>query len=289
MHRRYGTGRHYHNGQVDGVVRKAVKEGIDPVVAIQMATINCAEHYQINRDLGSVAPGKLADLVVLNDLNSFEVDRVFVGGQLMAENGKMVAELKPFTYPDWMLNSINLGGKVKSDDFRYATNVTGPKVNVRVMTAGVINKEIQEWLPVVKGEILPDVENDVLKICVVERHTGSGRIGRGFVKGFGIKRGAIGSSIAHNHHNLIVIGTNDADIAAVVNRLAECKGGFVAVQDGKVVGETLLPIAGLLSTKSGDRIVGRDGSPEPVCERDVGLPNPCAFHGVELYGIASCS
>jgi adenine deaminase len=245
----------YRNGQVDAVVRKAVTEGIDPVIAIQMGTINCAEHYMIQRDLGSVTPGKLADLVVLDDLNTFKVHQVYVGGELVAEDGKMVAEIKPYQYPAWMCDSIHIKGPMKAEDFCYCTNASGSTVKVRVMTAGVINKQVFEMLPVVNGEILPDLKNDVIKMCVVERHTASGRIGHGFVKGFGLKRGAIASSICHNHHNLIAVGTNDADIAAAFNRLAEIKGGFVAVLDGKVVGETHLPIGGLLSANSGAELV----------------------------------
>jgi adenine deaminase len=275
----------YYNGQVDGIVRKAVKEGIDPIVAIQMGSLNCAEHYMLNRDQGSVVPGKLADLVVLDDLNTFKVNQVFIGGQLVAENDRMVVELKPFKYPTWMLDSVHISGKMKKDDFRYLTNTTSPKVNVRVMTAGVINKEIHEMLPVVSGEIMPDVKNDVLKMCVVERHTASGRIGRGFVKGFGLKRGAIGSSIAHNHHNLITVGTNDADIAAVINRLSEIKGGFVAVLDGKVVGETLMPIAGLLSEKRGSELL-KDMDALNRCARELlGCSMPALFMELSFMGL----
>ena len=239
----------------------------------------------LNRDQGSIAPGKLADLVVLDELNTFKAGQVYMGGQLVAENGQMVVELKPFKYPAWMLNSVHLSGKMKKEDFRYLTNATGPKVKVRIMTAGVINKEIREMLPVVNGEILPDIKNDVLKMCVVERHNASGRIGRGFVKGFGLKRGAIGSSIAHNHHNLIAIGTNDADIAAVMNRISEIKGGFVAVLDGKVVGETLLPIAGLLSEKRGVELL-KDMDALNQCAREVlGAPMPAIFMELSFMGL----
>jgi adenine deaminase len=275
----------YYNGQVDGIVRKAVKEGIDPIVAIQMGSLNCAEHYLLNRDQGSITPGKLADIVVLDDLNTFKVNQVFIGGQLTAENGQMVVDLKPFKYPAWMLDSVHVSGIMKKDDFRYLTKATGPKVKVRIMTAKLINKEIHETLPVVNGEIMPDVENDVIKMCVVERHTASGRIGRGFVKGFGIKQGAIGSSIAHNHHNLIAMGTNDADIAAVFNRLSEIKGGFVAVLDGKVVGETLLPIAGLLSEKRGVELL-KDMDALNRCARELlDCQMPALFMELSFMGL----
>jgi adenine deaminase len=174
---------------------------------------------------------------------------------------------------------------MKGDDFRYLTKAAGPTVKVRVMTAGVINKEIDATLPVVNGEIMPAVENDVLKICVVERHTASGRIGRGFVKGFGIKRGAMASSIAHNHHNLIVVGTDDADIAAAVNRLAEIKGGFVAVQDGRVVGETWLPTAGLLSRKSGTELLSDMERLNRCAKEILGSPMPAPFMELSFMGL----
>ncbi|MBR6683434.1 MAG: adenine deaminase [Firmicutes bacterium] len=242
-------------GHLDHIVRRAVEEGIDPVTAIQMVTINCAQCFQMDHELGSITPGKCADMVLLNNLEDLKVTKVWIDGDLVAENGAMTKELAPYEYPDWATHSMHVGETITADTFKIpasAEEVTVRAIEVIPARVGSIERFIT--LKAQNGYLESDPAQDTLKTVVFERHHETGTKGVGFVKGFGIECGAMASTVAHDAHNLLVIGTNDEDMALAANTLIECGGGMVAVQNGKVLGVVPLPIAGLMNDKPAEEM-----------------------------------
>ena len=242
-------------GHLDHIVRRAVEEGIDPVTAIQMVTINCAQCFQMDHELGSITPGKCADMVLLNNLEDLQVTKVWIDGDLVAENGAMTKELAPYEYPDWATHSMHVGETITADTFKIpasAEEVTVRAIEVIPARVGSIERFIT--LKAQNGYLESDPAQDTLKTVVFERHHETGTKGVGFVKGFGIECGAMASTVAHDAHNLLVIGTNDEDMALAANTLIECGGGMVAVQNGKVLGVVPLPIAGLMNDKPAEEM-----------------------------------
>jgi adenine deaminase len=249
-------------GHIDYNVNQAIKLGLDPIKAIQIASLNAAEHFRIDDRLGALTPGRWADFILCDSLQTIKPSQVYVGGQLVAENGRLVAKVKPIKYAAWLRNMVKVKRGTKPADFvfrhpersRAAAHSKGLTDSVKVRVIEIVPDQIINYfreaeLKVVNGEIQPDITHDVLKIAIVERHGKNGNSQVAWCKGFGLKRGAIGGTVAHDHHNIVVLGTNDADLAAVVRRLAKIKGGFVAVENGKVLAEVPLPVAGLMSDK----------------------------------------
>jgi len=234
-------------GDIDAVVRKAISEGLEPVRALQMATINTAEYFRLH-DRGAIAPGYLANLITITDLPKLEVDRVFYKGKLVARQGKPsfsmphvslelihTVRIKPLT-----AESLSLRAK--------RSNITEEDYPVIEIVPGqIITKKRMEKVKVVEGRVVPDLERDILKLVVVERHKASGNIGLGLVKGFGLRRGALASSVAHDSHNIIAVGSNDFDILSAVEEITRLQGGLVVCAQGKILASLPLPIAGLLS------------------------------------------
>ena len=231
------------DGHMDRVVRRAVESGIDPLVAIQMATVNGAEYFGMRHDLGSIAPGRLADILFVDDLRDFRPHRVLA-------DGREPGELPSFSYPSEVYRSIRLGRLLAEADFRV--EAPGEVATVRaigVASDRVTTEHLTVELPVSGGEISASVEADVAKLASIERHGGSGTVGLGFVHGLGLRRGAVASSIAHDNHNLLVAGMSDDDMLFAVDRLVEAGGGMVAVAGGEVLALVELPIAGLMSDR----------------------------------------
>ena len=238
-------------GHLDHIVRRAGEEGIDPITAIQMVTINCAQCFQMDHDLGSVAPGKCADMVLLDNLESLNVTKVWIDGDLTAENGAMTKEFAPYAYPEWATHSMHVGETITKETFAIPAKADQVTVRaIEVIPAKVGSFERHVTLTAKDGRLESDPGQDVLKTVVFERHHSTGKKGFGFVKGFGITCGAMASTVAHDAHNLLVIGTNDEDMALAANTLIQCGGGMTAVQNGKVLGTVPLPIAGLMNDKS---------------------------------------
>ncbi len=238
--------RHLHDileeGHIDAMVRRAIKSGLDPVIAIQMATINTAEYFGLHH-LGGIGPGRQADLVVFSDIEDLCVEQVYHQGVLVAEDGKISPEIdqpEPVSVPSTMnvnVEEIDLSIPAKGRRIRVIDIVAGQNITrQRILEASISD-----------GLAISDISRDILKIAVVERHTGSGNMGKGFVSGFGLKKGALASSVAHDSHNIIVVGTNDADMKAAVQTVVAMKGGLAAVCDGRVYAALGLPIAGLMS------------------------------------------
>lgn len=231
------------DGHMDRVLRRAIEEGIDPLVAIQMATVNGAEYYGLRHDLGSIAPGRVADILFVEDLRDFRPHRVLADGQ-------EVGELPRYEYPPRAFESIKLARPLAESDLRIEAG--GERVTVRaigVATGKVTTEHLQVEVPVVDGAVPASVEHDVAKAASIERHGGPGTIGLGFIKGLGLQGGAVASTVAHDNHNLLVAGMNDADMVFAVEQLAAAGGGMVAVADGQVLALVELPIGGLISER----------------------------------------
>ena len=275
-------------GHMDYIVRRAVEEGIDPVTAIQMVTINTAQCYRMDQELGSIAPGKCADIVLLKDLNNVEVTKVFIDGELVAEDGSMTVDIPPYTYPDWARNSMHIKGDVTPETFAVKAPEGETEVKVRVMEvipARVGNYERSVSLKVQRGRLESDISQDVLKAFVLERHHETGNMGAGFVKGFGIKNGAMASTVSHDAHNLLVVGTNDEDMALAANTLIQCGGGMAAVQGGQVLGCTPLPIAGLMNDKPAEEMARMVADLEEAWKK-IGCEMPSPFMTMALLALA---
>ena len=253
------------DGDIDAVVRKAIRLGLDPVRAIQLATINPAEYFRLE-GLGAVAPGYTANLVVLGDLYDFQADMVFYRGHLVARQGRpqftiyrprgqgltRTVNIKPFDIKGLRLEAAGESGMV-----------------IEVVPGQIITRKRREKVKVSDGVIVPDTERDILKLVVVERHRATGNIGLGLVMGFGLSRGALASSIAHDSHNIIAVGASDADIFTAIKEIERLDGGLVVAAGGKVLASLALPIAGLLSDEPLEKVVAELEKLERLA-RDLG-------------------
>jgi adenine deaminase len=240
-------------GHMDRVVRHAIAQGLKPVTAIQMATLNTAQHFRLEREIGSIAPGRQADFLIVSDLAQVKIDAVYARGQLLASHGRLEMEIPAYDYPASAKNTIKLGKKLAAKDFDIAAPAGANEVRVRVI--GVIEnqaptKALEADLPVEDGLVAMDRDNDVCQIALVERHRGTGGVTNAFVSGFGYKEDcAIASSVAHDSHHIIVVGTNKADMALAANRLGEVGGGVVLFSKGRELALVEMPVAGLMSNE----------------------------------------
>ncbi len=250
-------------GHLDNVIRKAVKEGLDPLSAIQMVSINPATYFGIDSWLGSISPGKRADIVLLEDLENMNVQAVFIDGKLAAKNGKLLAGIPKFSYSPFSLKTVKIKLPVLPEDFTVKAPVEKGPVRVHVIgveDASILTKAETELVQGENSKVLPDPSVDVLQVAVVERHKQTGNIGKGFVRGFSLKRGALASTVAHDSHNLIVVGTNWKDMKAAVQTIRNMNGGIAAIKNEKPLASVALPIAGLMSQKDIDTVANRLGS-----------------------------
>ncbi|MDR1088380.1 MAG: amidohydrolase family protein [Coriobacteriales bacterium] len=336
-------------GHLDHILRRAIEEGIDPITALQMVTINTATCFRMDHELGSVTPGKCADLVLLASLESFEVARVFIDGEEVAREGHPSFKPRAYTYPEWATHTMHVGTAITAETFAIPVPASedaqtsgtmpvlspmppleapsalvseptldpvpasegatesasapapGPMhtpgdgtpppsgtvwiraIEVIPERVGTVERHIE--VSVVDGCAEADPGQDVLKAFVFERHNSTGSFGYGFVKGFGITRGALASTVAHDAHNLLVLGSNDADMALAANTLIASEGGMVAVQDGRVLGHVTLPIAGLMSTLKATEMAEQVAALEEAWKL-MGSPLPSPFMTMALIPLA---
>ena len=272
-------------GHIDFMVNRAIELGLTPMQAIQMATINAAKHFRIEHLVGSLSPGRWADILLVDDLQHISPNKVFFKGKMVVEDGKYIGTLPKPEYPDWLYKTVTLKKGNKGIDFQLKAEGDRAKVWViDLFPDQIINTRTQDTLEVKDGAVIPDPDRDILKLAVVERHGKNGNIGVSFVKGFGLKNGALASSIAHDHHNIIVAGTNDEDMALSAKTIEEMQGGFVLVSDGKVLGKLALPIAGLLTEEPvEDVIAGLEGINQAY--HNIGGSLPAPFMTISFIGL----
>jgi len=269
-------------GDIDAVVRKAIGRGLEPVRAIQMATINAAEYFRLH-DRGGIGPGYIANLVTITDLAKLEIDMVFYQGKMVARQGKPLFPLPPVTLelrdtvrikpPTAKSLKIPLPqrerlGEGEPSEESYPV--------IEIIPGQIVTRKVMEKMKVVDGAVMPDVERDILKLVVVERHKASGNIGVGLVKGFGLKKGALASSVAHDSHNIIAVGTNDLDILKAIEEINRLQGGLVVCANLEILASLPLPIAGLLSPEPLDVVVSQHEKVEKAAASLGSLP-PAPF------------
>ena len=248
------------DGHLDYIIRCAIKEGLDPIKAIQYVTINPATCFHMDHEMGSIAPGKCADIVFFDDLNDIRITRTIIDGDVVAENGRLIVDIGKAAFPESVCKTMHVGETITKDSFKIPAPA-GAKDTVRARVMEIIPNRVGNFerlmdLKVRDGLVEADPTQDVMKMCVFERHHATGTKGVGFVKGFGFKKGAMAQTVAHDAHNLLVAGTNDEDMALAANTLIECGGGMCAVADGKVLALVPLPIAGLMSDLPVEDVAG---------------------------------
>jgi adenine deaminase len=250
-------------GHVNRAIKEAISHGLAPITALQMATINPAEHFGVWRDVGMIAPGRFGDVLLVSNLSELVVEVVIARGRVVAEKGKLLVDIPPFSYPDWALNSIHLGRALQATDFRliapgdgnYIANVIG------VIENQAPTKHLKIAVKASSGEIHTDIKSDIAKIAVVERHKATGGVQVGLVSGFGLDVScSIATTVAHDSHQMIVIGTSESDMAIAVNELARMGGGQIVIKDGKIIGKVELPIAGLMSNEGAEIVAKKAGT-----------------------------
>jgi adenine deaminase len=268
-------------GHMDRVLKHAIGERLDPMTAIQMMTINTAEHFGLTKEMGMIAPGRWADVLLVEDLRNFKADMVIAKGQVIAEHGGLLVKLPLVKHPKWAIRSVHVKRSLRAEDFSLRTRVKhGEEVNAHVI--GIIEnqaptKHLQMKVKAENGEIKPDISRDLAKIAVVERHRGTGKVNVGLANGFGFTRKCgIATTMAHDSHQMIVIGTSEEDMAAAANELVKCGGGQVVVIDGKVAGRVELQLAGLMSTERAEVVAEKAATvlqAFTICGCELNNPN----------------
>jgi adenine deaminase len=258
-------------GDIDAVVRKAINRGLEPVRAIQMATINTAEYFRLY-DRGGIGPGYIANLITITDLAKLEVDMVFYQGKPVAMQGKPLFLPPPVTLE--LRDTVRIKSPTAKSLKIAAADETYPVIEI--IPGQIVTRKVMEKMKVVDGAVMPDVERDILKLVVVERHKASGNIGVGLVKGFGLKKGALASSVAHDSHNIIAVGANDLDILKAIEEINRLQGGLVVCADLEILVSLPLPIAGLLSPEPLDVVVSQHEKVERTAA-DLGNLPPAPF------------
>ena len=255
-----------HDGHMDRVLRHAIAQGLKPMTAIQMMTINTAAHFGLTREIGMIAPGRWGDVVLVNDLKNFKADLVIAKGQVVAEKGRLKVDLPTFKYPAWVINSVHIKKRLEARDFELRIPSSLVPINgissrgVKANVIGVIEnqaptRKLQMELTTDNFQVRPDKSKDVAKLALIQRHKGRNGITIGLVNGFGLtEKCAIASTVAHDNHNLIVVGTDESEMAIAANKLVEVGGGQVVIKNGKVIGLVELGIAGLMSRESADLV-----------------------------------
>lgn len=247
-------------GHINYNVSRAMELGLEPMDAIQMATVNTAKHFRLEDEIGSITPGRLADILLVKDLRTVKPETVIFEGRIVAQNGSLLEECKVGDYPEWIKHTVTLKREITPSSFLVKSKKEGDSTKVQVIDMiprQIINNRMEAVLPVNDGFIQPDLSKDILKLAVVERYGKNGNVGIGFVHGFELEKGALAYSMSHDHHNIVVVGTNDQDMAAAVNEVARLNGGLSAACDGQIINSMELPIGGLMSEKTAEEVMAQ--------------------------------
>ena len=238
-------------GYMESVVQKTIDLGFDPILAIQMATINVARHFGMDDFIGGIAPGKDADILIIPDIRTIQAEYVISNGQVIAKNGQLLVEPRSHTYPESIQNSIHLPRNFEADDFTIHVNGNRHQVKVRVLdqVTDLLTREAIIDMPISNGQLQPDTDKDILKIAAIERTHVPGKTFVGLIRGIGLKHGAIATSATWDASDIIVVGTSDTDMAQAVNRIRELNGGIVVCADNRILAEISLPVGGIIPTE----------------------------------------
>lgn len=268
------------DGHMNRVVRHAIAQGLKPMTAIQMATLNTAVHFGLEKDIGSITPGRYADIILSRDLVQLPVEIVIAAGEVIARDGRLAVDLPPYSYPDFARDTVRLGKTLTAADFDLLA--PGANGTASVRTIGVVENQaptraLQSRLPVPDGRVCLDPEQDVAHIALVERHRATGEVVNGFVAGFGFDVPcAVASTVAHDSHQMIVVGTDRDDMARAANRLGEIGGGVVVFRNGREIALVELPIAGLMSDERAEVVAAK-------ADRMVAAMAECGCHLNNAY------
>jgi len=245
-------------GYMEYPVQKAIDYGFDPVTAVQMATLNVAEHFGLDHVIGGIAPGKIADMVIIPDPKTIRAEYVISNGSVIVQNSRLSAVPRHHYYSRESLNTVNLPEKLDADDFKIRVNNDQRSKKVRIidMVTDLVTREIIKEIPVIKGEITCDKDKKLAKIAAVDRTHEPGRIFTGLIKGFKLKSGAMACSAAWDTSCIIVVGVNESDMALAVNRIRKLKGGIVICENNEIIGELALPVFGIISELPVEDIAG---------------------------------
>ncbi len=277
-----------YEGHMNRVVKHAIAQGLDPITAIQMATINTAEHFGVEKDIGSITPGRFADILITSSLVEMPIEVVIAAGEVMAKNGQLVADLPPRSYPDFAMGTVKLGKEFTAHDFDVVAPPDADRVKARVI--GVVENQaptrsMTADLGSSRGLVQLDQDQDVCHLALVERHRASGQAVNGFVSGFGFNLPcAIASTVAHDSHHMIVVGTSTEMMAQATNRLGEVGGGVIVIRDGREIALIELPIAGLMSNERAE-VVAAKASRMVDAFRECGCEMNNAFMQLSLLGL----
>lgn len=266
-------------GHINYNVRRAMELGMQPMDAISLATINAARHFRLEDEIGSITPGRLADILLVEDLAAMQPSTVLFEGRVVAEQGAMTVPYEPGTYPDWLLDTVHLKNPITAAAYLLPSKTEGPQAHVQVIDLidrQIINRRLEADLPVRNGVICVDPAQDILKLTVTERYGKTGGVGVAFVRGFGLQSGALAYSMSHDHHNIVAVGIEDADLAAAVNEVARLHGGLAVVRDGQVLASMALPIGGLMSPLDAPTVMAQIDAMNDAA-RQLGCPLPAPF------------
>ena len=252
-------------GHVNRAVMRAIAQGVPPIQALQMATLNTAEHFGVSRDVGMIAPGRFADILLVDDLSHLTPDTVITRGKIAVEDGIITLPRPDYHIPTWATSSIHLARLLAAQDFMIKAP-SGARVKVIANVIGIIENQaptrhLRMEVPIANEEVHVDIQRDLSKVALVERHRGSGVVQVGFVEGFGLNVPcAIGSTVAHDSHQMIIVGTDENCMAKAANELARVGGGQIVVREEQVIGMVDLPIAGLMSAEPADAVARKAAS-----------------------------
>ncbi|WP_193509236.1 adenine deaminase C-terminal domain-containing protein [Cryobacterium sp. BB736] len=264
---------HTARGHIDSMVRRAIEAGVSPIDAIRIASLNAAEYLRVDGDLGSITPGRTAHINIVDDLNDFRVSDVFVGAVQVVTAGRPAKRHDSLPAPEAFTQTIHIHRPLSAGDFKVTAPQAGSHADLRVIDVqpGVlVTRESVVTMATAGGDVSADPQRDIAKMAVIDRHQASGRIGLGFARGFGIRRGAIASTNSPALMNLMTLGVNDYDMAIAANRAAELGGGLVAVLDGLVLAEVGLPLFGVLTERPAEEVVDAMARFERIVRDELG-------------------
>ena len=245
------------DGYMEFLVQKAIDLGFKPVQAIQMTTINVARHFAIDDDIGGIAPGKYADIVIIPDLKTVRAKYVISNGQVVSQNGRELIPPRKHRYPRSMLNTVHLARDFTADDFTIPVEGNQAKVRLIDQVTNLVTREEFINMPVTDGQLKADVSQDIIKVAAIERAYSTGKSFTGLIRGLGLKRGAVATTDVWDCGDIIVVGADENDMALAVNRIKEMGGGVVLCAGGRILAEIALPVGGIISTEPMETIADK--------------------------------